>query len=100
MKILIVEDDVQVMKLMKQWLTGYGECDSAGNGLEAIESFREAMESDLMYDLIFLDFLMPEMSGQKVLKEIRDIEKDRGIGAAERVKIIIITAMRAVEIPN
>jgi two-component system chemotaxis response regulator CheY len=93
MKMLIVEDDVQVMKLMKQWLAGYGECDTAGNGLEAIEFFREALESDKMYDLIFLDFLMPEMSGQKVLKEIRETEKEKGIGASERVKIIIITAM-------
>lgn len=93
MKMLIVEDDQQIMKLMEKWVEGYGSGDTAENGVEAIARFREALESGDMYDIIFLDFLMPEMSGQKVLKEIRELEEEKGIGAEERTKIIIITAM-------
>lgn len=37
--------------------------------------------------------MMPKLDGLKVLKTIRDIEKQRNISDTERVKIIMTTAL-------
>jgi CheY-like chemotaxis protein len=37
--------------------------------------------------------MLPEISGEKVLKDIRESEKKMGIGKKDRVKIIICSAL-------
>ena len=92
MKTLIVEDDFMSRKLMFAYLSPLGECDIAANGSEALEAFMMAYEAGKHYDLITLDLMMPEMSGQEVLKRIRRIEEERGHTAAAR--IIMTTALK------
>lgn len=91
MKTLIVEDDFMSRKLMLAFLTPLGECDIATNGIEAVEAFMLAADAGQHYDLITLDVMMPEMSGQEALKRIRAIEEDRGLASA---KIIMTTALK------
>lgn len=91
MKILIVEDDFLSRKLMLTYLTPLGECDAAANGMEAIEAFVMACNSGKRYDLITLDIMMPDMSGQDVLKQIRAIEEEMEIS---EVKIVMTTALK------
>ncbi len=93
MKILIVEDDFVTRRLLQSFLTPYGTCDITVNGLEAIKAFKMALEEKTPYDLICLDILMPEMDGQEVLKEIRQNEKEMGIGDSDCVKIILISIL-------
>lgn len=90
MKVLIVEDDFISRKVMLGLLSTYGECDIAANGLEALEAFMIALNEAKKYDLITLDIMMPELSGQEVLKKIRQIEIDRGVPP---VSIIMTTAL-------
>jgi two-component system chemotaxis response regulator CheY len=45
------------------------------------------------YDLICLDIMLPKKDGQTVLKEIRDMESDAGIGGLAGVKVIMTTAL-------
>ena len=91
MKTLIVEDDFLSRKLMLAYLSPLGECDIAANGSEALEAFVMADNAGKHYDLITLDIMMPEMSGQEVLKHIRRIEEEHGLNAA---KIIMTTALK------
>ena len=91
MKTLIVEDDFLSRKLMLAYLSPLGECDVATNGSEAIEAFMIANDAGQHYDLITLDIMMPEMSGQEVLKRVRMIEEDQNLPAA---KIIMTTALK------
>ena len=93
MKILIVEDDFISRKLLQKLLGHYGECDIAVNGAEAIEAFKLAHEDSKPYSLICMDIMMPQIDGQQALKEIREIEKQRGVPGAEEVKVIMTTAL-------
>jgi two-component system, chemotaxis family, chemotaxis protein CheY len=94
MKTLIVEDDFMSRKLMLAYLSPLGECDVAANGSEALEAFMMANDAGKRYDLITLDIMMPEMSGQEVLKRIRGIEEAQGLVAA---KIVMTTALKDVD---
>jgi two-component system chemotaxis response regulator CheY len=93
MKVLIVEDDMASRRFMHKFLSRYGECDVAGNGLEAIDLFIEALKSEKKYDLICLDIMMPKLDGMKTLKIFRNIEKEKGITDSDKVKIIMTTAL-------
>ena len=93
MRILIAEDDLASRKLMQKYLSQYGECDIAVDGIEAIDSFLMAHKESRPYEFICLDIMMPKLDGIKVLKAIRDIEKQKGIEGENRVKIIMATAL-------
>lgn len=93
MRILIAEDDFIGRKLLQKFLSQYGECDIAVNGMEAIDAYLAAHKEGTPYHLICLDIMMPVMDGLKVLKAIRDIERQKGILDKDRVKIIITTAL-------
>ena len=93
MKILIAEDDFASRLFMRKFLSKYGECDVVIDGIEAIEAYLISVNEGDIYDLICLDIMMPRLDGIKVLKSIRDIEKQEGIETEKKVKIIMTTAL-------
>jgi len=93
MKYLIVEDDFAARRLLQRYLSGYGECDVAVDGNEAVEAFRQAQDENEPYDLICLDIMMPAMDGRDALKAIRQIEREHGILGLDGVKVIMTTAL-------
>ncbi len=93
MRILLAEDDYASRKFMDKYLSQYGDCDVMVDGEEAVNAFMMAMEDGEPYDLICLDVMMPVLDGYQVLKAIRNIEAERGIKKADRVKIIMTTAL-------
>lgn len=93
MRILIVEDDYTSRKLLQKLLSAYGETVGVGNGEEALEAYRLALEENRPYRLICLDIMMPGIDGQQVLKSIRAMEKVRGIPPKNEVKILMTTAL-------
>lgn len=93
MRILIVEDDLTSSMFMKKYLSKYGQCDVAMNGIEGIDLAIEAYESNMPYDLICLDIMMPKVDGIKVLKTIRDYEKSKLKPDQAISKIIMTTAL-------
>ncbi|HBG25504.1 MAG: hypothetical protein A2Y10_14535 [Planctomycetes bacterium GWF2_41_51] len=93
MRFLIVEDNFAARRLLQRYLSGYGVCDLAAEGNEAIEAFRQALDEKEPYDLICLDIMMPNMNGHETLKLIRRIEEERGIYGLDGVKVIMTTAL-------
>ena len=93
MKILLAEDDFVTRKFMLNFLSKYGECDVAVDGLEAVEAFALAFDDGEPYDLVCLDIMMPVMDGYQALKEIRDVEKKMNIPEEKAVKVIMTTAL-------
>lgn len=93
MRILIAEDDLVERKFMQKFLSQYGECDIAVNGLEALDLFLSALKDEKQYSLICLDIIMPKLDGLMVLKAIRGIEKEKGIDEKNSTKIILTTAI-------
>lgn len=79
-KILVVDDESRMRKLVKDFLEREGfEVLEAGDGMEAMEIFYEEKE----IALIILDVMMPKMDGWQVCREVRQSSK---------VPIIMLTA--------
>lgn len=93
MRTLVVEDDYITSQVMQEIMLSFGSCDIAEDGKQAIELFQTAQLTGMLYDVIFLDIMMPEMDGQEVLDKIRKIEKMNGIIGLDCVKIIMTTAL-------
>ncbi len=90
-KILIIEDEIEIADLEKDYLELSGfEVQTANDGLKGLE-----MALNEKFDLVILDLMLPGMDGFEVCKEIRekknlpiimvsakkdDIDKIRGLG--------------------
>ena len=67
-RILVVDDDPQIRRVMRVTLTGRGyEVDDARTGDEALEKLREPR-----FDLVLLDMNLPGMSGLEACALIRE----------------------------
>jgi two-component system chemotaxis response regulator CheY len=91
MKTLIVEDDFTSRVLLQEILKGYGTLHIAVNGKEAIDAVHMAVEAKEPYHLICLDIKLPEIDGMTALKEIRNLEKSKGVIPPNAAKIIMTT---------
>jgi DNA-binding response OmpR family regulator len=66
-KVLIVEDDIPVSETIEEWLKlEHHMVEKLHNGTEALECMK-AFE----YDLIVLDWMLPELSGTEICKQFR-----------------------------
>lgn len=80
MKILVVDDESRMRKLVKDFLTKNNyEVLEAEDGAQALDVFFQTRD----ISLILLDVMMPKMDGYQVCKEIREYSK---------VPIIMLTA--------
>lgn len=70
-KILIVEDDLAIAKLQRDYLEVKGfEVDIATDGVEGLNKIKS-----INYDLVILDIMLPKLHGYNVMKSIQE-EKD------------------------
>lgn len=92
MRILIVDDEIDIRMVLKKVLRQYGECDEAENGQVAVEKVLASIESGKHYDVMFLDINMPILDGQEALKKIRQLENDREIKFKNQIRIVMLTA--------
>lgn len=93
MRILIAEDDMISRKFLYKFLSQYGECDIVVDGMEALDAYLISVKEKEPYDLICLDIMMPRVDGVKVLKAIRDFERQMDVNKKEKAKIIMVTAL-------
>ena len=77
--ILIVEDEIKITQVIKAYLDKEGyHCIVANNGEQALEFF---LKNSI--DLIILDRMLPDISGEEICEKVRKISK---------VHIIMLTA--------
>lgn len=89
-KILVVDDDINLLELITQVLSLYGlSCETAENGLKALEMVKRKF-----YPLVVSDIRMPIMTGTELLKSIRKYQTD----LPEKSKVILMTAYSTNEI--
>lgn len=83
-KILIIEDDVNINNLMKEALSRKRyECTQAFSGSEALLALNVNP-----YDLVILDLMLPGLTGENVLSEIRK---------TKNMPIIVVSAKDALD---
>lgn len=69
MKILLVDDEKNILTVLKAYLQQEGyQVTTASNGSMALTLFKENP-----YDLVLLDLMLPGLSGEQVCQEIRKI---------------------------
>lgn len=81
-RILVIDDEPQIRRIMRETLTGAGyEVDDARDGAEGLDKVREFHP-----DLVLLDMNMPEIGGIEVCKSIR---------ADSNIAIIMLTVRKS-----
>ncbi len=71
LKILVVDDDLDIIEILKYNLNNSGYfVKSANNGIKAIKKAKKFLP-----DIILMDVMMPEMSGIEACSEIRKIDQ-------------------------
>lgn len=84
MKILIVEDDRNLSRVIERCIRTSYECDLAFDGAEG-----HFLAQKNMYDLVILDLMLPEMNGYAVLERLRAEHID--------TPVLILTALSSIE---
>jgi DNA-binding NtrC family response regulator len=78
-KILVVDDEPSILKLLKEALTQWGyQVVCVGTGAEALEAVRTEL-----FDAAITDIRMPEMSGLDLLREIKRHD--------ESIEVVVMT---------
>ena len=72
MKVLIVDDEVLIRNVIKEYLIleNY-DYDEAENGKEAVDKVEKNN-----FDIVIMDIMMPIMDGYQAVKEIRKFNKN------------------------
>jgi len=82
MRILIVDDEIEICNIFYDFFTPKGyEVIKTTSGKEALEKVKSQKP-----DLVFLDIRMPEMDGIEVLKKIKETDKS--------IIVIMVTVLK------
>ncbi|MCK9296699.1 MAG: response regulator [Desulfobulbaceae bacterium] len=85
---LIVDDNAVNRAILKSQVRSWGmSCDTAENGFQALEKLREAAGAGKPYDIVLLDWHMPEMDGIELAGLIR-----REYGRKELLLVMLSSA--------
>ena len=83
LRFLVVDDTEDIRDLMSRMVVRLGHlADQAADGVEAVEALTRHD-----YDIMLLDLTMPRMSGEDVVRWLRE-NPDRGVG----LDVVIISA--------
>ena len=93
MRILIAEDDLASARYMEGLMARHGECLIVSDGEQAVAAFEAALDEGRPFQLVCLDIMMPQKSGQEALQEIRALEQQRGVKSSQETKVVMTTAL-------
>ncbi len=90
--ILIADDDPVVQSILSAMLSGQGYALTVVNtGEQCIEEIRLAVKTKRLPLLLFLDFMLPDMNGGEVLRELKTISGDT-------IPVVLLSANEATEL--
>jgi two-component system, OmpR family, copper resistance phosphate regulon response regulator CusR len=84
MRLLVIEDEVKTAKFLKKGLSEAGfVVDTTGNGQDGL-----ALATEMDFDLLILDIMLPGLDGWQVLSELRR--------AGKATQVLLLTARDAI----
>ena len=87
LRVLAIDDNAPVREILQHILSSFEfRAHTAGSGPEALNMLRDAHKNQNPYELIILDWRMPEMDGLDVLREIRNDDR------LESTPVVMMTA--------
>ncbi len=81
-RILVVEDDADVRRMLQHMLVSLGQVVPAADGVEALSH----LERDPSFDLVVTDLMMPEMDGLTLSKRMKSHPR------LARIPVLMLTA--------
>lgn len=94
MRILVVDDDYASRLKLKVLLGAYGDVDGASDGEQAMMMFNKAHDEGVPYKLITMDIGLPDMSGQEVVREIREFEDHNRVHLSDSSAKILMVSVK------
>ncbi|MFH2126481.1 MAG: response regulator, partial [Pseudomonadota bacterium] len=74
-RLLVVDDEEAVRDICRQALETFGyQVTLASDGVQGVETFRQAQEKDEPFDLVLMDLAMPKMDGRAAGKAIWEMD--------------------------
>lgn len=74
LSILVIDDEPTTRRMLQRLLERDGHfVVVAGNGLEGIDTFKNALSKQQPFDLVITDYGMPQMSGGEVAKTVKSL---------------------------
>ncbi|SDU36130.1 ATP-binding protein [Desulfobacula phenolica] len=71
-RLLVVDDEIPITIMLKKILSYFGyQVSSYSNSIEALEAFRNSPEK---YDMVITDMTMPNLTGEKLIMELKKIQ--------------------------
>ena len=85
LRVLVVDDNDAAREVMRSMVQGLGwQCDVLDSGREALAQLERCVDLKTPYDVVFMDWNMPEMDGWKTAQKIRAAH------SAQKAPIIIM----------
>jgi two-component system, sensor histidine kinase ChiS len=81
-RILVVEDDQDLLRMMQRMLTSIADVSIATDGEQALK----ALAAGALPDLLITDWMMPKKDGLTLVKEMKQDER------LKRIPVVILTA--------
>jgi signal transduction histidine kinase/CheY-like chemotaxis protein/HAMP domain-containing protein len=78
LRVLVVDDNASAREILSTMARSFGlEVDVAWNGVQALEMVRQSEQRKLPYDVVLMDWKMPEMDGIETVRRLREVELAR-----------------------
>lgn len=96
LRILIVDDDEITRNVLRNYISRYnlGSCDEAEYGYEVIKKVLDANSQDINYDIVFLDWFLPDMNADEVIKSLNELHRKGKLKNLPRELIMISASER------
>ncbi len=88
-KLLIVDDDIMTLRILKKYLEGTYEVQTESAGYKVVEQAKSG-ENEIQADMILLDVTMPIMDGITVMEEL--------IRCGVRIPIVFLSGVSDVQV--
>ncbi|MBD3183768.1 PAS domain S-box protein [Candidatus Poribacteria bacterium] len=77
-KILVMDDEMRIRELLEEMLSSFGySVTTAFDGVEAIELYRKAKESEKPFDVVIMDLTIPGgMGGKEAIKRLLEYDPE------------------------